>query len=137
MGRLDEPASGEAVVLPVGSEEQMRSHTVAFMHAGTSTANGTFFSSRAATVAGRAEAGQEDRPDRAASWRIATGSTSGGPESGRVGPQRSVEERQARETAAEQSRAGARPDPVLRTIHRARVRPAVQIPQALADHALC
>ncbi len=50
LGRLDEPASGEAVVLPVGSEEAMGHHTVAFIHAGNGTAGGTFVASRASTT---------------------------------------------------------------------------------------
>jgi TIR domain len=50
LGRLDGVPGGEAVVLPVGREEEMRSQTVAFMHAGKATSNGTFFRSRAATV---------------------------------------------------------------------------------------
>lgn len=49
LNRLDGPTSGEAVVLPVGSEEQMGRQTFAFVHAGTNTSNGMFFTSRAAT----------------------------------------------------------------------------------------
>ena len=50
LGRVDEQSSGDAVVLPVGNEGKMRDHTVAFMHAGTSTTNGTFFTSRSASA---------------------------------------------------------------------------------------
>ena len=50
LARSDAPPSGEAVVLPVGSEEQMAHQTVAFVHAGSNTSNGTFYTSRAATA---------------------------------------------------------------------------------------
>ena len=50
MGRLDEQSSGDTVVLPVGNEDQMRGHIVAFVHAGNSTTNGTFVTSRSATA---------------------------------------------------------------------------------------
>lgn len=50
MDRLDAPASGESVVLPLGSEEAMREQTIAFMHAGDTTSHGTFMRSRAAAT---------------------------------------------------------------------------------------
>jgi hypothetical protein len=49
LGRLDEPP-GDAVVLPIGDEAQMGQHTIAFVHAGGDTSNGTFFTSRAGTA---------------------------------------------------------------------------------------
>jgi hypothetical protein len=49
MGRLDELSSGDFLVLPVGTEDRMRAHTVAFVHGGNSTTDGAFFTSRAAT----------------------------------------------------------------------------------------
>jgi hypothetical protein len=49
MGRLDEPPGSEAVVLPVGSQEAIGHQTVAFVHSGHNTSDGTFFASRAAT----------------------------------------------------------------------------------------
>jgi hypothetical protein len=50
MGRLDEQSSGDSVVLPVGNENHIRDHTVAFVHAGNSTTNGSFVTSRTATT---------------------------------------------------------------------------------------
>jgi hypothetical protein len=50
LGRSDGQTSDDAVVLPIGSEEAIGRHTVAFVHAGTNTSNGTFFTSRAATA---------------------------------------------------------------------------------------
>jgi hypothetical protein len=47
MGRMDPPASGETVVLPVGGEQEIGRQTVAFMHSEKNTANGTFLRSRA------------------------------------------------------------------------------------------
>ncbi len=50
MGRLDEQSSSDSVVLPVGSENHMGDHTVAFVHAGNSTTPGAFVTSRTATA---------------------------------------------------------------------------------------
>ncbi len=50
LGRLDEQSGGDAVVLSVGDEEQMGQQTVAFVHTGKNTSNGTFFTSRAGTA---------------------------------------------------------------------------------------
>jgi hypothetical protein len=50
-GRLDGSPSGDAIVLPVGREAEIARRTVAFMHAGRNTSNGTFFTSRAAATA--------------------------------------------------------------------------------------
>jgi TIR domain len=50
LGRLDPQPNGEAVVLPVGSEGELGRQTVSFVHAGRTTSNGAFFTSRAATA---------------------------------------------------------------------------------------
>jgi hypothetical protein len=50
MDRLDEPASNDAMVLPVGSEEAIDDHTIAFVHTGNDTSNGKFLTSRAETT---------------------------------------------------------------------------------------
>jgi len=47
LGRLDGHPNGDAVVLAVGSEEEIKRHTVAFVHTGTNTGGG-FFTSRSA-----------------------------------------------------------------------------------------
>ena len=41
LGRVDERSSDDAVVLPFGNDDQMVGHTVAFVHAGTSTFSGS------------------------------------------------------------------------------------------------
>jgi hypothetical protein len=50
MEHVSEPTGGDEVVLPVGSEDAVRSHTVAFVHDGTSTSNGQFRATRSDAV---------------------------------------------------------------------------------------
>ena len=135
MGRSDRPAGGRAVVLPIGSEAALGQQTIAFMHAGTSTSSGRFLASRAATAPVAPNVRQEDRADRKPHRGSLQRSTSGGPELDRMGTERSIEEQQHVEATAEQSRRGARPDHVLRLVHRVRVRSAVQIRHAPANQA--
>ena len=135
MGRLDEQSSGDAVVLPVGNEDEMRwphrrIRACREQHDQRHVLHLTF-----RDRARRAEAGQEDRRGRQPGRGPLQGRTAGGAEVDCVGAQRSVEARQAREAAAEPPGAGAGTDAVLRSIHGARVRPAVQVCEAPADHA--